>query len=104
MKKKPLNSQPIAVFSNRLKQTASILIIVFLVVFSLDFSTSFVTNKNISESLSIAKTAKATHNYYNFSGGNLTLAVTRNDSRITTNNDWSAIPSVEGFCGSGLTS
>ena len=103
MKKNPLNAQPITVFSNRLKQTASIFVLIFLVIFSLDFSTSFVTNKNISESLSIATTAKATHNYYNFSGGSLTLTVTRNDSRITTNNDWSAIPSVEGFCGSGLT-
>lgn len=103
MKKNPLNSLPITVFSNRLKQTASVLIIVFLVIFSLDFSTSFVTNKNISESLSIATTAKATHLYHNFSGGSLTLAVTpQTVNQITRNDDWINVSGVEGYCGSGL--
>jgi hypothetical protein len=104
MKKRTFNLQSRTVFSNRLKQTASIFIIVFLVIFSLDFSTSFLMNKKFPESLSITPTAKATHFYHSFSSGNLTLAVTpQTVDQITRNDDWINIPGVEGYCGSGLT-
>lgn len=104
MKRKPLESKYSIVFSSRLKQTASVFVIVFLVMFSLNFSTSFVKNKNISESLSIIPTAKATHFYHDFNSGNLTLAVSpATVDLITKNDDWINIPGVEGYCGSGLT-
>jgi hypothetical protein len=41
--------------------------------------------------------------YYNFAGGNLTLSLIGPDNRITSNDDWSGIASVEGYSGRNLT-
>lgn len=91
-------------FSNRLKRIVGIFSIALLAVLGFDLSTSFVANKNVVESFSFTTVAKATSVYHNFSGGNLTLAVnSATINQITSNNDWSNVPSVEGYCGSGLT-
>lgn len=48
---------------------------------------------------------EANATYFNLAGGNLTLNLTAGSAGLITSNDnWSAVPSVEGYCGSGLTS
>lgn len=91
-------------FTNNLTQTAGIFAVVLTLILGLDLTSSLLTNKEISQKIAIAPTAKATSVYHNFSGGNLTLTVSEaTKDNITTNNDWSKIPSVEGYCGDGLT-
>ncbi|MDQ4122620.1 MAG: carboxypeptidase-like regulatory domain-containing protein [Acidobacteriota bacterium] len=61
-------------------------------------------DKSVYSSFSIAPTAKASHVYYNFTGGNLTLNITpATTDMITRNDDWSGVFAIEGFCGTSLT-
>jgi hypothetical protein len=58
----------------------------------------------LPDGVSTAPLVEANNTYYNFSGGNLTLNVTPlTTNLITANDDWSGMPSVEGYKGTGLT-
>lgn len=55
-------------------------------------------------SISPIRRVEANSTYFNLTGGNLLLNLTAGSAGlITSNNNWSAVPSVEGYCGSGLT-
>jgi hypothetical protein len=57
-----------------------------------------------SQGFSLATPVGATNTYYNFSSGNLTLELSpASVNMITTNDDWSGVPSVEGYEGKNLT-
>lgn len=48
--------------------------------------------------------AEAGSTYFNLAGGNLLLNLNAGSAGlITSNNNWAAVPSVEGYCGDGLT-
>jgi hypothetical protein len=88
-----------------LKMTAAAFSLVLLAVFGFDLTSILLIGSNNSpQSFSIIPSTKATSVYHNFSGGNLTLAVTpATVDQITRNDNWTSVASVEGYCGSGLT-
>jgi hypothetical protein len=48
--------------------------------------------------------ARANATYYTLGNGNLTFnLMAATSGLIATNNDWSSVPSIEGYCGGGLT-
>lgn len=52
----------------------------------------------------IVSSVRADGTYYNFASGNLKLNVSPTTTdMITKNDDWSGVPSVEGYCGNNLT-
>jgi hypothetical protein len=103
----PLNSEAVNPFKFYYGKTkiffAFVVIFVLLVGLLLPLSP---TNKTsiLPHAFSVIPTAKANSVYYNLSSGALSLNITPTSTdQITTNDDWSGIPSVEGYFGKNLT-
>jgi hypothetical protein len=60
--------------------------------------------KMMPSGLSLATPASATSIYYSFTGGNLSFSITPSTVNLISSNDnWTNVPSVEGYMGQNLT-
>jgi hypothetical protein len=93
------------------RRAANVLIasgLLFVLFFGISVPLPFVSGgdgKTSAVNFSLVTPAAATNTYYNFSSGNLSLTLSAATANLITSNDqWTNIPSVEGYKGTGLTS
>lgn len=85
---------------------ASLLVLVLFFGFTLPLPFGGDGDGNSSKGFSLVTPVGATNTYFNFAtaGTNLSLSLTpATANAITSNDDWSGVPSVEGYDGKGLT-
>ncbi len=89
-------------YGQAIKRTAAA-VMTFALLFALALPIPFIGDSNLlSDNVSIVPTVSANGTYYDFLSGNLTLALTGPDNRITSNDNWSGVASVEGYFGRNL--
>jgi hypothetical protein len=85
-------------FAGRRTRRPAALSVICVLVFGSTLPLPFTDSGNFLPSVS------ANGNYHNFNSGNMSLSLTAlTTNLITSNNDWTAIASVEGYEGRGLT-
>lgn len=87
-------------FSALSSKRFAVLSLTFAAIFSLALPVPFIGGKNAS----IISPVSANNTYFNFTGGSLNFNITpANTNMISSNDDWTNVPSVEGYFGRNLT-